>query len=130
VKKIITIAVFIWLTQLTCFGNQLPIIKKTQAGRSVYQSRLDDSDAIYFTPANFKITADGKTDVSDALQQAITEVKTKYNFGIVFIPEGKYLISKTIFIPQAVRLIGYGKKRPQIILAKKFSRLPNGRFNR
>jgi hypothetical protein len=118
VKKIITIAVFIWLTQLTCFGNQLPIIKKPQAGRSVYQSRLDDSDAIYFTPANFKITADGKTDVSDALQQAITEVKTKYNFGIVFIPEGKYLISKTIFIPQAVRLIGYGKKRPQIILAK------------
>lgn len=108
-KKIISIAALLFLTQLVCFG---------QAGKSIYQSRLNDSDAVYFTAANFKITTDGKTDVSDALQQAITEVKTKHNFGIVFIPEGKYLISKTIFIPTAVRLIGYGKNRPEIILAK------------
>ncbi len=57
-------------------------------------------------------------DVSDALQEAIREVKLKHNFGILFLPEGKYLISRTIYIPTAVRLIGYGKQRPVILLAK------------
>lgn len=85
---------------------------------SFYQTRIEDTAAIYFTPGNFNIKADGKTDVSDALQQAIARVKTKNNFGIVFIPEGKYLVSKTIYIPQAVRLIGYGKNRPMISLQK------------
>ncbi len=107
-KKSFSLAILLLVSQLICFGQ----------GKSVYQNRLDDADAFYFTPANFKITADGKTDVSDALQQAIADVKTKHNFGILFIPEGKYLISKTIFIPQAIRLIGYGKTRPEIILAK------------
>jgi hypothetical protein len=118
VKKIISIAVILFLTVFAGFSKHLHTNKSAEPGRSVYQRRLDDSDAVYFTPANFKITADGKTDVSAALQQAIAEVKTKHNFGILFIPEGKYLISKTIFIPQAVRLIGYGKTRPEIILAK------------
>ncbi len=117
-KKIISIATLLLLIPLICFGKHLPAAKNPGEGKSVYQSRLNDLDAVYFTPANFKITADGKTDVSDALQQAITEVKTKYNFGIVFIPEGKYLVSKTIFIPTAIRLIGYGKNRPEVILAK------------
>ncbi|SDG81165.1 Sugar lactone lactonase YvrE [Dyadobacter soli] len=84
--------------------------------QSFYQARLNDEDAVYFTPENFKITNDGKSDVSDELQRAINEVKTNFNFGIVFIPEGTYKISKTIYIPTAVRVIGYGKKRPQIVL--------------
>ncbi len=37
---------------------------------------------------------------------------------MLFIPEGTYLISKTIYIPKAVRLIGYGKKRPLIVLKR------------
>lgn len=85
---------------------------------SVYQERPEDRDAVYFTPDKFHITADGKTDVSEALQQAINQVKTQYNFGIVFIPEGVYAISKTIYVPQAVRIIGYGKNRPLIVLKK------------
>ncbi|WP_353717845.1 glycosyl hydrolase family 28-related protein [Dyadobacter sp. 676] len=85
--------------------------------RSFYPMRLADEDATYFTPENFRITNDGKTDVSDELQRAINEIKTNYNFGIVFIPEGTYKISKTIYIPTAVRVIGYGKKRPLIVLA-------------
>ena len=50
-------------------------------------------------------------DVSDALQAAINQVKKERNFGILFIPEGKYKISKTIYIPGAIRLIGYGEKQ-------------------
>ena len=94
-----------------------PKINAVPESKSFYQARLNDEDATYFTPESFKITNDGQTDVSDELQRAINEVKTNYNFGIVFIPEGTYKISKTIYIPTAVRVIGYGKKRPLIVLA-------------
>ncbi len=85
---------------------------------SIYTQRPDDPEAFYFTPENYSFKADGKSDVSDALQKAINQVKTERNFGILFIPDGKYRISKTIYIPQAVRLIGYGENRPEIILTK------------
>ena len=88
---------------------------------SIYLSKINDPEALYFTPENFDITADGKTDVSEALQKAINQIKNEKNFGILFIPEGRYKISKTIYIPKAIRLIGYGKKRPLIFLAKKSS---------
>jgi hypothetical protein len=86
--------------------------------QSVYNQRPIDAEAVYFTPENFKVKADGKTDVSEALQKAVNQLKTEKNFGVLFIPEGKYLISRTIHIPKAIRLIGYGKNRPEIILAK------------
>lgn len=85
---------------------------------SVYTLKPNDSEAIYFTPENYGIKSDGTMDVSDALQQAVNDVKERYNFGIVFLPEGKYKISHTIYIPNSVRLIGYGKNRPIIFLAK------------
>ena len=85
--------------------------------RSVYTERPDDPEAFYFTPENYGISADGKTDVTAALQNAINQVKNERNFGILFIPEGKYLISGTVYVPAAVRLIGYGARRPEIILA-------------
>lgn len=87
-------------------------------GESVYKMKPEDPEAVYFTPGSFNIKNDGKTDVTDELQRAVNKVKTEKNFGIVFLPEGKYLISKTIFIPPAIRLIGYGKVRPEIILPK------------
>ena len=85
---------------------------------SVYTQKPADPEAFYFTPENYNIKADGKTDVSDELQAAINRLKTEKAFGILFIPEGKYLISKTIQVPAAIRLIGYGKNRPEIILGK------------
>lgn len=83
---------------------------------SVYTQRPDDPEAFYFTPENYNFKADGKSDVTVALQEAINQVKREKNFGILFLPEGSYRISKTIQIPSSVRLIGYGKKRPVIYL--------------
>lgn len=89
-----------------------------QKSQSFYAKQLMDSDAVYFTPENFHIKADGSMDVSDILQQALYDLKTTHNFGILFLPEGKYLISKTIYVPQAIRIIGYGANRPLIVLKK------------
>lgn len=110
-KEIISI-LFLFLC-----GMASAIIPASES-KSVYLQQPDDPEAVYFTSENFGITADGKTDVSEALQQAVNQVKSQYNFGIVFIPEGTYKISKTIYVPNAVRLIGYGKKRPVIVLGK------------
>lgn len=90
-----------------------------QAGKSVYTEKFQDKNGVFFTSKEFKgVKADGKTDVSDVLQEAINRVKTERNFGILYIPEGKYLITKTIYVPAAIRLIGYGKTRPVFILGK------------
>ncbi len=94
------------------------VFAATKPSKSVYTKKPADPEAVFFTPENFKFRADGKTDVSEALQQAINQVKTEQNFGVLFIPEGKYLISKTIYVPGAVRLIGYGANRPEIILGR------------
>jgi hypothetical protein len=109
--------VLIISVQYTGIAQKKKTVAKVSESKSFYQARLQDDDATYFTPENFKITNDGKTDVSDELQRAINEVKTNFNFGIVFIPEGTYTISKTIYIPTAVRVIGYGQKRPVFVLA-------------
>ncbi|MFZ1080506.1 MAG: hypothetical protein WAO19_01115, partial [Candidatus Kryptoniota bacterium] len=55
------------------------------SAQSIYTQRLDDPEAVYFTPDNFHITADGKTDVSAGLQAAIDKVKMENSFGIVLI---------------------------------------------
>ncbi|GGB04021.1 glycosyl hydrolase family 28-related protein [Puia dinghuensis] len=107
----------IWLTAVLLLAHTT-IPAATPPGISVFRLRPEDPHAIYFTPDKYHITADGQTDVSDALQGAIRTLKTRDNFGIIFIPEGTYRISKTIYIPTAIRLIGYGKTRPLIILGR------------
>ena len=116
-NRILMLALMVLAQQIGFAQKKKPKMNAVPESKSFYQARLNDEDAIYFTPENFKITNDGKTDVSDELQRAINEVKINFTFGIVFIPEGIYKISKTIYIPTAVRVIGYGKKRPQIVLA-------------
>lgn len=98
-----------WLACLQLFAVQQ---------KSIYTQKPADSQAVFFTFEAFAVTNDGKADVSDALQAAIYKVKTEQGFGILYIPEGKYRISKTIYIPAAVRVIGYGKTRPEFILTK------------
>lgn len=91
-----------------------------QNPQSVFTDRPVDEAAVYFTPQEFNLKADGRTDVSDAFQEALRQAKHKENgCGILFIPEGEYKLSKTIYIPSGVRIIGYGKKRPVFVLTEK-----------
>jgi hypothetical protein len=92
--------------------------REKQVSKSYFFQKPDDSDAIDFSPSVYKISADGKTDITAELQKAIDKLKLENNFGIIFIPEGTYTISHTIYIPGAIRLIGYGSKRPVIVLRK------------
>lgn len=85
---------------------------------SYYPVRLDDPIAVYLTPDKFPVHGDGIADDSAALQQAIDQVESTTKQGIVFIPSGRYRITKTIYVWPAVRLIGYGPTRPVLVLGK------------
>ena len=84
---------------------------------SYYSARLEDPRAIYLTADNFPVKADGIADDSTALQQAINTVQEKTNQGILFIPAGRYRLTRTIYIWPGIRLIGFGAVRPSFVLA-------------
>ena len=88
------------------------------AGASVYTLKFDDPKGVFFTEEEFGIRADGKFDVSDALQAAVNRIKEERGFGTLYLPEGKYRISRTIYVPGSIRIVGYGKSRPEIVLEK------------
>jgi sugar lactone lactonase YvrE len=85
---------------------------------SYYPIRLDDPKAVYLTPQDFPVHADGVADDADALQGAINRVQETTHQGIVFIPEGQYRLGKTVHVWNGIRLIGYGGHRPVFILGK------------
>src|ERR1700677_571272 len=88
------------------------------ASVSYYPQRLDDPKAVYLTPDSFPVRGDGVADDSDALQRAIDAVQEKPNQGILFVPSGRYRISKTIYVWPGVRVVGYGPTRPVLMLCK------------
>jgi len=85
---------------------------------SFYPARLDDPKAVYLTPDRFPVRGDGVADDSDALQQAIDQVASDNQAGVLFVPAGTYRLGKTVYVWPGVRLIGYGAKRPSLVLAE------------
>src|SRR5215469_6090753 len=86
---------------------------------SHYQGRPNDPKAVYLTPENFPVNAAGVGDDSPAIQQAIDKVRETSGQGIVFVPSGRYRLTKTIYIWPGIRLIGFGAARPTFVLGAK-----------
>jgi sugar lactone lactonase YvrE len=83
------------------------------AGTSTFTTRLDDARAIYLSGA----AGDGRGDDSAAIQAAIDRAASDREEGIVFIPQGRYRLTRTIYVWPAVRVIGWGARRPVFVLA-------------
>jgi len=62
-------------------------------------------------------TGDGSSDDSAAIQAALDAAANKGQGGVVFLPSGRYRISRSLLIPLAVRLYGVGPTRPVLLLA-------------
>ena len=80
------------------------------ASSSTITTRPDDPAAVYLD------TPDPNTDSSAALQAAIDKAEGRAHEGIVFIPSGRYTLTRSIYIWPGVRLIGYGATRPVFVL--------------
>jgi hypothetical protein len=112
-KQISFVSILLLAACFVCSGKST-----IPESNSFYKLKPVDSEAVYFTSRDYKISTDGKSDITEALQSAINKMKLEQNFGIIFIPEGTYVISRTIYIPAAIRIIGYGKSRPLFVLKK------------
>ena len=96
------------------------------ASSSVYPRRPDDPQAVYLAADRFPVHADGQGDDSAAIQQAIDRVQERTGQGILFIPAGRYRLTRTLFVWPGIRLIGYGPTRPVFVLADDTPGFQNG----
>ncbi len=85
----------------------------TLRAQSLLTQKPDDPGAVVVTPDQFPVKADGVADDTDALQQAMNRGRG----GIVLIPEGRYRLTKTLYVWTGTRVFGYGKNRPIFVLA-------------
>jgi hypothetical protein len=84
---------------------------------SVFTTRLDDPKAVYLAAPEFAPHADGQADDSAAIQAAFDKAGSSVREGIVFIPSGRYRLTRTVYVWPGVRVIGYGPTRPIFLLA-------------
>ena len=80
-------------------------------------TRLEDPKAVYLSAAEFGARGDGQADDSAALQAAIDKAENRVRAGILFVPSGRYRITRTVYVWPGVRIFGYGATRPVFVLA-------------
>jgi hypothetical protein len=85
--------------------------------QSVITTRLDDPKAVYLTAPAFGVHGDGQGDDSAAIQAAIDQAENNAREGIVFVPPGRYRLTRTVYVWPGVRVFGYGATRPVFVLA-------------
>lgn len=78
---------------------------------SIFPTAPDEPGAV-----TVKARGDGKADDSAALQQAFDAARGDTRHGIVFLPSGRYRITRTLVVPAGVRVYGVGPTRPVILL--------------
>jgi sugar lactone lactonase YvrE len=88
----------------------------TAFAQSVFTTRPDDPQAVHLTPEAFGVRGDDDADDSAGLQAAVDKAGSAVAGGIVLVPPGRYVITKTIYVWRAVRLVGYGPARPTLVL--------------
>jgi hypothetical protein len=89
------------------------------AAQSALTTRLDDPRAVYLEPPVFNVHGDGAADDSTAIQEAIDKAASNPLEGIVFVPSGRYRLTRTLYVWAGVRVYGYGPTRPVFVLGDK-----------
>ncbi|WP_294328088.1 glycosyl hydrolase family 28-related protein [uncultured Sphingomonas sp.] len=82
---------------------------------SVFLTAPDDPRAV-----TVRGIGDGRADDTAAIQRAIDAVaadRQSGGGGVVFLPSGRYRISRTLFLRSGVRMFGVGPTRPVLLLA-------------
>ena len=74
------------------------------------ESYVDDKALLltsFFNVREFGAMGDGVTDDSDAIIAAISEIRARGG-GKIFFPKGTYMISKTLYLPSNIHMVGEG----------------------
>jgi hypothetical protein len=93
----------------------------TGATARTVQARLRD----WVSVKDFGATGDGSTDDTSAINAAIDAVEAmttgNSTAGTVYFPQGEYIVSSQILIPNKVRLLGAGKRSSYITAKSTFT---------
>ena len=82
---------------------------------SVFTSRPDDPAAVYVDPPDAQSAGDHHA----MLQAALDRAGASPMGGIVFVPSGRYRITRTLVVWSGVRVVGYGATRPVLVLPER-----------
>ncbi|MEZ2346896.1 glycosyl hydrolase family 28-related protein [Terriglobus sp. RCC_193] len=91
----------------------LLIVTAMSQAQSIYLTKPDDALAV--TASGLR--GDGVADDTAALQAAIDKVADTTGSGVVFLPQGRYRVTKTVYLWSGIRIFGYGAQRPVLVLA-------------
>jgi hypothetical protein len=80
--------------------------------RSVFETAPPEPRAV-----TVRGRGDGRADDTDAIQAAIDAAAARPGGGIVFVPQGRYRLSRTVYVWPGVRVFGVGARRPTLVLA-------------
>jgi hypothetical protein len=98
-------------TSLIClFILGAPVLASTSA----FESAPADPRAI-----TVKGQRDGRADDTDAIQHALDQAAERPGGGVVFLPSGRYRISRTLLVWPSVRVFGVGPTRPVLFLGNR-----------
>jgi len=81
------------------------------AGPSVYLTAPDDPKAI-----TIEAVGDGKADDTATIQAALDSAANRGAGSIVYLPSGRYKITRTLIVSPGTRVFGVGKTRPVFVL--------------
>jgi hypothetical protein len=101
-----------------------PLAVHAAGSVSAFQTMPSDPRAV-----TVNAIGDGVADDTDALQSAINNAINKGDGGVVFLPSGRYRITRTILVPLAVRVYGVGQTRPVLVLADRTPGFQKGLVN-
>src|SRR5262245_29247170 len=101
-----------WRVACVCLGLATFAVAGQAQSASWLPTTPNDPRAVIVTGAG-----DGTTDDSAAIQAAIDTSFSRGGGGIVFLPAGRYRLTRTVFIWPGIRLFGTGRERPVFVLA-------------
>uniref|UniRef100_Q01VU7 SMP-30/Gluconolaconase/LRE domain protein n=1 Tax=Solibacter usitatus (strain Ellin6076) TaxID=234267 RepID=Q01VU7_SOLUE len=105
------------LTRCLLLATLLAAASSTALSESVMTTRPDDPKAVTLSAAEFGVRGDGQADDSAAIQAAIDKAENHVREGILFVPPGRYRLTRTVYVWPGVRVFGYGATRPVFVLA-------------
>ncbi len=100
----------------------IPMAAQARPSATMAAARRASSTSVYFTAppepraVTVKGVGDGRADDGAAIQAAIDAAAVGGHGGVVFLPSGRYRISRTIFVRSGIRVFGVGRTRPVLVL--------------
>jgi len=82
------------------------------ASTSVFTARPDDPAAVYVDAPDPQASGDETA----RLQAALDRAGASPGGGLVFVPAGRYRVTRTLLVWRGVRVVGYGATRPVFAL--------------